>query len=307
MDMPEKYTTLCSKQGRVECVSYPSRAYTLEAFCGRDEIPIEKKMYVYLPYGYDPDQTYDVLYLMHGGTEDEGYWFGLGRYDTQDTEKYTEAGNITRNLLDHLILEEKIRPLIVVTPSFCESVSEMMARPEYPQLYFDAVYHFWKDMKENIMPYIQSHYSTYAKSSSDGDMAAARAHYGFAGASQGSITGFTSVMAHLSDRFGYVGNFSAGIIRYAMEDGQMKTMLDEETLERVARSLNTGQAPLFWYNGCGDQDMMLKHHKETYEKLLQRCPAIREDNSTFVVHGGGQHTYSTWVLDLYEILIRFFG
>lgn len=81
MDMQlDRYAAPCSEPGRIECVRYPSRAYALEAFYGKRNIPLEKTMYVYLPYGYDSGKKYPVLYLMHGGTDDEGYWFAKGRY-----------------------------------------------------------------------------------------------------------------------------------------------------------------------------------------------------------------------------------
>lgn len=59
---------------------------------------------------------------MHGGTDNEGYWFGQGRYRGDDVQKYTDYGNITASMIDHLIYKKQIDPLIVVTPSFEEEV-----------------------------------------------------------------------------------------------------------------------------------------------------------------------------------------
>lgn len=85
----ESFAAPCPKQGKLELVHYTSRAYALEAIFGESPITMEKSMWVYTPYGYDPSKKYNVLFLMHGGTDNEGYWFGQGRYRGDDVQKYT--------------------------------------------------------------------------------------------------------------------------------------------------------------------------------------------------------------------------
>ena len=60
-----------------------------------------RHIFVYTPPAYDRDITarYPVLYLQHGGGEDERVWIEMGR---------------TNLILDNLIAEGKIRPFIVV-------------------------------------------------------------------------------------------------------------------------------------------------------------------------------------------------
>ena len=41
---------------------------------------MEATLYVYTPFGYDPGKAYNILYLMHGGGDNEGYWFGMAEY-----------------------------------------------------------------------------------------------------------------------------------------------------------------------------------------------------------------------------------
>ena len=72
--MLESFAAPCPKQGKLELVHYTSRAYALEAIFGESPITMEKSMWVYTPYGYDPSKKYNVLFLMHGGTDNEGYW-----------------------------------------------------------------------------------------------------------------------------------------------------------------------------------------------------------------------------------------
>ena len=56
---------------------------------------------MYTPPGYDKDTTtrYPVFYLQHGGGEDERVWFEMGR---------------TNVIMDNLIAEGKVKPMIVV-------------------------------------------------------------------------------------------------------------------------------------------------------------------------------------------------
>ena len=67
--VPEQYDAQeCDQPGTVEELTYQTKAYATD---GRD---VEKKALVYLPYGYDESQSYNILYLMHGTGDDEEYW-----------------------------------------------------------------------------------------------------------------------------------------------------------------------------------------------------------------------------------------
>lgn len=60
-----------------------------------------RRLFVYTPPGYDMDATakYPVLYLLHGGGEDERGWSAQGR---------------TELIIDNLIAEKKANPMLVV-------------------------------------------------------------------------------------------------------------------------------------------------------------------------------------------------
>lgn len=53
----ESFAAPCPKQGKLELVHYTSRAYALEAIFGESPIAMEKSMWVYTPYGYDPSKN----------------------------------------------------------------------------------------------------------------------------------------------------------------------------------------------------------------------------------------------------------
>src|SRR5512143_3420074 len=63
-----------------------------------------RHIFVYTPPGYETNvqARYPVLYLQHGGGEDERVWIEMGR---------------TNLILDNLLAEHKIKPFIVVMES----------------------------------------------------------------------------------------------------------------------------------------------------------------------------------------------
>ncbi|MBQ9908049.1 MAG: carbohydrate binding domain-containing protein [Oscillospiraceae bacterium] len=122
-----------------------------------------KTMLVYTPYGYSESKQYNVFYLMHGGGENEKTCFN------------DEKINIDV-MLDNMIAKGDIEPMIVVTPTFngCPSSDGNMGAGTV-----------WNEMRQSIIPYVESHYSTYAKSTSIEDLKASRYHRAYGGFSMG--------------------------------------------------------------------------------------------------------------------------
>jgi enterochelin esterase-like enzyme len=79
------------ERGKVETVEYDSKS-----------VGDARKMMVYLPPGYSKDNKYPVLYLLHGAGDSETGWTRNG------------AANV---ILDNLIADKKIVPMIVVMPN----------------------------------------------------------------------------------------------------------------------------------------------------------------------------------------------
>jgi enterochelin esterase family protein len=99
----------------------------------------DKRMHVYLPPGYksNPEQRYPVLYLNHGGGDDDSAWLAKGS---------------AAAILDNLIAAGKAKPMIVVMPNTKTCVK---ALPEKDDA---CTQEFVKD----IVPYIDSNYRTKA-------------------------------------------------------------------------------------------------------------------------------------------------
>ena len=157
---PDNYLTDCSQAGKVINETY-------EGINGTN------KLNVYLPYNYDPSKQYNILYLMHGGGENENTIFS-------DDVKLD-------HMLDHMIMNGDIEPMIVVTPTFnkCEAAT------------------FYKELRQSVIPFVEGKYSTYAKSTSEADLIASRMHRAYGGFSMGSLSAWC-VGNHSLDMVGYL-------------------------------------------------------------------------------------------------------
>lgn len=62
----DKVTQPREAKGRVEQLTYETHSYVWEEEHSGQEFMVKKSINVWLPADYDPMQTYDVLYLLHG-------------------------------------------------------------------------------------------------------------------------------------------------------------------------------------------------------------------------------------------------
>ena len=79
------------ERGKLDTVEYDSKT-----------VGDKRKMVVYLPPGYSKDKKYPVLYLLHGGGDDETGWQQKGSADV---------------ILDNLHADQKVVPMVVVMPN----------------------------------------------------------------------------------------------------------------------------------------------------------------------------------------------
>src|SRR5262245_6561040 len=79
------------ERGKVETVEYDSKS-----------LDTKRKMVIYTPPGYAKDNKYPVFYLLHGAGGNESNW--------------TKAGS-AGVILDNLLADKKIVPMIVVMPN----------------------------------------------------------------------------------------------------------------------------------------------------------------------------------------------
>ena len=163
--VPDDYLQPIEQAGTVTQITYDSKDFV------RDGSDITKAAYVYLPYGYDENDTetrYNICYLMHG-------WGG-------HAGEYFEYANIT-DMLDNMIAKGDIPPTIFVSATFYNDNSDTGfsgSVAEFRQ--------FHRDFEEYLMPAVEGKFRTYSESTSTDDLKASRDHRAFGGFSLGSVT-----------------------------------------------------------------------------------------------------------------------
>lgn len=302
----EKLYTECDQKGTVEEIYYDTHAYAVEKITGESNIPMQKRMFAYLPYGYDPSKQYNVLYLMHGGGESEIYWL---------TSQDGKPGQSTCNLLDNLVKEGKCADTIVVSPTFNatpEGYEDVVAdylgydkdggkpsgdsepKEGDPEIAFQVA--FADELRNEVIPTIESRYSTFAGGDvSDENLVATRDHRGFAGFSMGSCTTFHAGIMHNLDCIGYFGNFSGGLA-------------DSDELAGAILQTFSPYDLKFWYNGNGSADIAHDEHKGLLDATLPKLGDKVKDaeNYAWVEFKGGTHSFNCWILHLYNCMLVFF-
>ncbi len=200
-----------------------------------------RQIYIYTPPDYETNTSarYPVLYLQHGGGEDQRVWYEMGR---------------TNLILDNLIAEGKCKPFIVVMETSAarkpgEPVPERRvpaaapagqrapgAQPAAPppppppppagqagpggqpaaarprmSFSFDT---YAELMINDMIPYIDSHFRTQAD----------QGHRAMSGLSMGAMCTKSVTLAHL-ETFSHIGLFSGGTIAPAEITDKSKVKL----------------------------------------------------------------------------------
>lgn len=148
---------------------------------------------VYLPPQYDtsPKDRYPVLYLQHGGGENETGWIRQGHANF---------------ILDNLIAAGSSKPMILVMAyGYARRAGQptqdlsgkAFGSPEMMRAMQELASAFEDDMTQALIPYVDSTFRTRAD----------RDHRAMAGLSMGGMQTFQVTLDHL-DLFSYIGGFS---------------------------------------------------------------------------------------------------
>ena len=156
--------------GKLEMIEYDSKT-----------VGTKRKMQVYTPPGYSPDKKYPVLYLLHGIGGDETEW---QRFAAPDV------------LLDNLIADGKAVPMILVMPNGRAQKDDRAGPNAMATAPAFAV--FERDLLDDVIPAIQSRYSTYTN----------RENRALAGLSMGGGQSLNFGLTQL-DTFAWIGGFSS--------------------------------------------------------------------------------------------------
>ncbi len=189
---------------------------------------------VYLPYGYDENGTerYNVIYFLHGTNETQDSFIG--------DEK-------AKNALDNMIEVGVTAPFIMVFPTYYY---------DYEARAIDMEAFSTKEMRNDIMPAVESAYRTYAETADEAGFAASRAHRAFAGFSRGCYACWHQFFNNL-DLARWFMPFSANIS--AADEMSLEMPVDEQLgMLKAALEAQAGyRDDFFIYAACGGKrDMM---------------------------------------------------
>lgn len=177
-----------------------------------------RRFYIYKPAGYDVNisEKYPVLYILHGGGEDERGWATQGKTDL---------------ILDNLIAANKAKPMLIVMPDgnvnaqgFGENILRM----------------FERELKLCIIPFVEKNYRA---ETSSGNRA-------LAGLSMGGIQTLY-VGINNTELFSYLGVFSSGWIMPAQSDlANKQNDFMKKNLDKIKNNLK-----LLWIGIGGKEDI----------------------------------------------------
>ena len=181
--------------------------YATQDYVYGDVDAYEKYMQVYLPYGYDENGHYDVLFLLHVRQQYNDYWLTTPHYYMRPDGSAVSVDAV--NLLDNLIERGLCKPMIVVAPDGYLSETyrwEHRSEQVYPQ--------FAEEFARDILPFVAEHYATWAEGSDRASLAAAREHFGLLGASFGAFEIELSVLGPNLDLAAWYALAGGGDLTY---------------------------------------------------------------------------------------------
>jgi len=176
-----------------------------------------RRFFVYTPAGYDTHtaEKYPVLYLLHGGGEDERGWATQGKTDL---------------IMDNLIAEGKAKPMLIVM------LDGNMASAGFNT---GALKAFEAELTQAVIPFVEENYRVRKEPGS-------RA---LAGLSMGGIQTLYAGLYH-TDMFAHLGVFSSGWLPF-----YQKVANDQYEFINKNKAAIDSQLRLLWIAMGGKEDI----------------------------------------------------
>ncbi|HEY0938576.1 MAG TPA: alpha/beta hydrolase-fold protein [Steroidobacter sp.] len=239
---------------------------------------------VYLPPGYDSqnERRYPVLYLQHGGGEDETGWIRQGRANF---------------ILDNLIAARQAEPMIVVMAyGYALRAGESLPEPApfgSPQMW-QAMQHmtstFEDDVTQALIPFIDKTFRTLTD----------RDNRAMAGLSLGGMQTFHITLRHL-DLFSHIGGFSGAGGVLGDSAGKFDPKTDYEGAFADAAGF-AKKVHVFWI-GVGTAEPERFHAR--IGGLHKNLDAAGIEH-IYVESQGTDHEWQTWRRALHDFAPRLF-
>jgi enterochelin esterase-like enzyme len=219
-----------------------------------------RSVYVYTPPDYEKQKgKYPVLYLLHGSGDTESGWATIGRANV---------------ILDNLLAEGKVKPMIVVMP---------FGHPQ-PSVGFGSISPsnsdraaFTRDLLEDVMPMVEKMYRISARPET-------RA---IAGLSMGGGQSLNIGLTHL-ELFHWIGVFSAGLPRNSDPEQTFADLFANP-------SASNKKIKLLWI-GIGRQD-------PGFESAQKLSDLLHKHEIEHIFHPSeGRHAWTVWRHYLNEVV-----
>lgn len=266
MDRPCNYIEVPDEEMDFAMLHHvPHGALTREIYWA-ENLKTWQRCFVYTPPGYmNGDKEYPVLYLLHGGSDNEIAW---------------EYGANMSQILDNLIAEKECEEFIVVMNN---GMLRYEDRPENEVWKYSGI---WDTALEDMLtgsciPYIESHYRVKT----------GKWNRAIGGLSMGSYQTNDIGFGH-PELFGYMGHFTAGMthetIRTTYERPYKKVLGDKESFEKNYR--------VYYRSTTPNED-----HLEFYEaddRLYQEAGIDRLPCYVRKLYPDGTSRWKSWRLGL---------
>ncbi len=241
---------------------------------------------VYTPPNYDVQSSvrYPVLYLQHGGGEDETGWTRQGHANF---------------ILDNLIAAKSCKPMIIVMAygyarRAGQAPPDLTGKPfgshEMMKAMQEMAAAFEDDVTQVLIPYIDSNFRTIVD----------RDHRAMAGLSMGGMQTFQVTLNHL-DLFSYIGGFSGAAGPLVLGDRKLDPKTDFNGVF-ADPAVFAKKVHVLWL-GVGTQEPermrtgLQKLHSSLLEANIQHI---------FYESPGTDHEWQTWRRDLKDFAPRLF-
>lgn len=241
---------------------------------------------VYLPPNYDTETKvrYPVLYLQHGGGEDESGWIRQGKANF---------------ILDNLIAAGSTKPMIVVMANGYANRAGYQApdltgkpfgSPEAMKAMQERMGAFEEDMTQALIPFVDKTFRTVPD----------RGHRAMAGLSMGGMQTFQVTFDHL-ELFSYIGGFSgaANVFLMGGDKFDTKTAFKGAMADPAAFAK---KVHLLWIGVGTDEPDRMKAGLEALHTALNDGKV----QHIFYESPGTSHEWQTWRRDLKDFAPRLF-
>ncbi len=232
----------------------------------------QRRMHVYTPPGYDTEtRQYPVLYLLHGGGDEDSGWSTIGR-----------AGFI----LDNLLAAEGAQPMLIVMPNGSlprRAVAPGTSPADIATRRTAAQNRFTSELVNDVIPFVEKTFRADPHAES-------RA---IAGLSMGGGQTLRAITSH-PDAFSHVAIWSAGLFR------QNADAFESQNAAFFKKADMVNQRTKLFSISVGDRDFALTGSQSLSEVLKKH-----DINHDLHISGGG-HTWINWRRYLHAYLPRLF-